>query len=202
MQMKYLLTAGAVVTLCWTFAQPRGEASGGLFSRHHGDCDAHTNTVKLPAQNIRIETSRPRVIVQDVSGPRLRHQTFVPVAPFVQAQPIVATFLAPQGFTAEPRSVTGSSALSAAHALELQALEVAKARAAHLAEMTALERTHQRIMANLNASANATASPVTSDLGKLTAEIEKLSQRISDIERLLIIHDNILKEREKIEKGK
>ena len=117
----------------------------------------------------------------------------VPFVPVMQSGPIVATFLnAP-----ETRTVSsGSASLRAAHDLEMQALEVARLRAAHEAEVATINQVHQRVMGSLKSPA-----PVAqSDLANLTAEIQKLTQRINDIERLLLIHDNILKEAKEKEK--
>ena len=52
---------------------------------------------------------------------------------------------------------------------------------------------HGRILQGISRNVQGTQT-TTTDISKLTAEIEKLSNRVSDIERLLIIHDNLLKE--------
>jgi hypothetical protein len=196
MPWKKALTVG-LLTMPLFVLGLRSDASGGLFSRHCRDCDAQHETIRLPAQQIHVEVARPQVVVQQTAvASRLHHRGLVamPATPFLAApfvaQPIVASFYLPPQ---ETRISTGSQALRAAHDLEAQALEVARLRAAHEVEVAHLNMVHQRIMANFSK----TPAPVTGDLNQLKTEIEKLSQRISDIERLLIIHDNILNKKGK-----
>lgn len=191
MPLKHACTFGLVLGAFLLLCDMRSDASGGLFSRHHGDCDANASTVRLPAQHIRIETSRPRVVVQESSAFRSHHRAFVPMVGLMQAQPIVASFLvAPQ----ESRGFSTSNALQAAHNLELQALEVARVRAAQEAEAAAMNLVHQRIMANFSKPGQVTSPAAsTAELTQIKTEIEKLAKRIDHIEQLLIIHDEELK---------
>lgn len=193
MIMRKLMLVGFTFSALALIAGSRGEASGGLFSRHchHDHCDAQQSTVRLPAQQIRIETAAPRVVVQETRHHRHNFGVGVGV-PFVPVvgQPIVATFFTPQ--VQAPVS-SGSPALKAAHDLEMQALEVARLRAAHQAEVAAINDVHGRIMQSMSRTVQGSQT-TTTDLSKLTAEIEKLTNRVSDIEKLLIIHDNLLKE--------
>src|SRR5688500_7182261 len=106
MRPKTLLTVGLLLSLPILSAQGRLEADGLLkFHRHHhhdhGNASADTSTtVRLPAQNIRIETASPRVIVNELSHHRHHRARGVLAAPMMQA-PFVATFL--------PMTATGGS---------------------------------------------------------------------------------------------
>lgn len=174
------------------------EASGGLFSRHHADCETNHSVVRLPAQQIRVETSRPRVVVQESSHLRGRFAVGAPMIPFVPTGPIVASFLVPP-IHQDVRS-SASSVLRAAQDLEAQAFEVARLRAAHQAEINALDQVHQRISGSIQklstpmSVAPPSAGASSAEINQLIAEIEKLSKRISDIEKLLLIHDDQIKE--------
>jgi hypothetical protein len=177
----------------------RIDAEGGILSRlhHRADCDAHGSTVRLPAQEIRIETTRPRVIVHESSA---RTRGFFPAAPaFVPygQGPFVATFLPMTGHGASPfcaptadRS-SGVHALRALHEMEIQGAEVQRLRAAHQAEMDHLDKVHQRVRAGM-APPSTHSSATSAEIEQLKTAIENLTKKVSDIERLLIIHDNIL----------
>ena len=91
---------------------PGALANDGILARlhrhGHGDCEANASVVHLPAQQIRIETSRPRVIVNEFSGtPRGRGyfpgHAFAPLA----GGPFVATFV-PHNFGVTTFGSSGS----------------------------------------------------------------------------------------------
>jgi hypothetical protein len=197
MRFKHALAAGLVLSLPLVMAAPAlpGEILGRLF-HWHADCPADQTVVRVPAQEIRVETTRPRVVVNEVAaGPRLRHGAVMAgyPMPLMYAQPYVATIYAPMAL-ALPAPPNNGGALRAVHDLEAQALEVAKQRAAYQAEMATLNQVHKRIMANLGASSLA-ADPVPADTNQLKTAIDNLTKRVSDVERLLIIHDNAIKDK-------
>jgi len=167
----------------------------GLLKRHlhHGDDDQST-TVRLPAQNIRVETASPRVVVSQHAGHfRGRGVSYGPAFVPTGSGPFVATFLP---MTVQPgvvQSHASSSALDAVHALERQHLEVVRQKAALAAEMNLLDRTAQRVSANITASSSASFTGQAASMDEVRKALEDLSRRISDVERLLIVHDNLLK---------
>ena len=193
MRIQHMLAFGLVLSLPILCAQVRVEADGPLKRHHQGNCPAEQNSViRLPAQTIRIETTKPRVVVNEISSPS-RLRGYFPghtAMPFTSG-PFVATILSPGAL--QSGTGTGSSALDAVHALERQALEFSRHKAAMQAEMSHVDKAQQRIVGNLTSG----AQPVVSDAAQLKTAIENLSKRVSDIERLLIIHDNLLKEKEK-----
>src|SRR5689334_13868031 len=78
----------------------RADAGDLFFHRSHGDCGAGCNTevVKLPAQQITVETVRPRVVVNETrceDHVRLGRPLMMGFAPPVMAAPMVATIYAP-----------------------------------------------------------------------------------------------------------
>ncbi len=148
--------------------------------------------MRLPAQEIRVETAAPRVVVGDLAVHRTRGyvaghhfatfgQTFAPVG----NGPFVATFLPMHGMTFGTSTSAGSAALDAVHALDRQTLEFSKQKASLKAEMDHVEGAYKRIQSTLTASV-ADTSP------SLQKSLDDLTKRVSDIEKLLIIHDNIL----------
>jgi hypothetical protein len=195
------VSAVALLTLAFLLSAFRVEAQGLLHRHGHGDCDnAQQTTVTLPAQQIRIQTARPQVIVNDVSGGghHLRARGYFPTAgmmPMVNS-PFVATFAT--GMTFHPATVGfgaptgGSTALDAIHALERQHLEFVKHKAALKAEMEHTDKAIQRVQGSISASLQSSGS---SDLSEVNANLQKLSNRLDAIEKLLIIHDNLLKEK-------
>lgn len=194
MRPKHILAAGLLFGLPFA-AGPRLEADG-LLKRHlhHGDADQST-TVRLPAQNIRIETTSPRVFVNQSAGHH-RARGFVSAGPAflpVSNAPFVATFLPMTVNPGGAQNLASSNALDAVHALERQHLEVARQKAALAAEMNLLDRTAQRVHSNITASGSASFTGQSTSSDDVRKAIEDLSKRISDVERLLIVHDNILK---------
>ena len=197
MRIPYTLALGLVFA---SAIYLRLEANDGILARihRHGDCDAKPSVVRLPAQEIRIETTKPRVIVNEFSAPP-RGRAFFPAAhgfmPFASG-PFVATFVPMTTTGGTPfGSPTSHSALRSLHEMEIHAGEVAKMRAAHKAEMEHLDRVHQRVFSGMASSFQASGS--ASDLAQLKKSVDDLANRVNNIEKLLIIHDNLLKEGKK-----
>lgn len=207
MHFKHFLATGIALALPALFLA-RLEANDGILRRihhHHSHAsDENTSVVRLPAQNIRIETTKPRVVVNEISAPHRGRGFFSPNA--VVAAPIVGTFLAPGTLTfgagnfAFGQPSGGSSSLDLTHALERQLLEISKAKASRLAEMNLEDQALQRLQGQVSKLTVGPAEVKTSDAAQLKKAVEDLSQRISAIEKLLIIHDNILKEKNEKEK--
>lgn len=196
MRPKYFLTAALLLGLPFAAAGTRLEADG-LLKRHHHHGDGHaelSTTVRLPAQNIRIETASPRVVVSQGGGHhhhRARGFAYAPA--FVGPSNFVATILPMTINTGGAQNLAGSNALEAIQALERQQFEVTRQKAALAAEMQLLDRTAQRISSNITASGSASFTGQATSTDDVRKALEDLSKRISDVERLLIVHDNILK---------
>lgn len=157
---------------------------------HGGDCQADKQIVRVPAQDIHIVTARPRVVVGE-SAVRTRGFYHAPLFAPVASGPFVATFM-PANFGG-PQTTVGNSALDAAHALERHHLEFARQKASLQAEMDHVDKAFRRIQVGVTSSGQGGGS--MSDAAQLQKALEDLTRRVSDIERLLIIHDNILKEK-------
>src|SRR5437667_189651 len=118
MRFTYILAAGLLLAAPIWLTGMRAEAEGPLKHHLHGDCPTEKSVVRLPGQEIRIETTKPRVIVHQapsVSRARglfLASPAFMPVAhgPFVAHFPAGVTFHA-AAFGASGSA--GSSALDA-----------------------------------------------------------------------------------------
>ncbi|MBI1831700.1 MAG: hypothetical protein HYR84_09645 [Planctomycetes bacterium] len=199
MRSTFTITVGLAMALGVVLAPNNASAQGGILARihHHQNCPTESQTVRIPGREIHIVTARPRVIVSDAS-PRVRGYFPAGVVGYGHG-PFVATFVPMHtgtafGFGAVQPSA-GSNALRALHEMEIQAGEVAKLRAAHKAEMEHLEAVHKRVQAGVTASFGGGSS--SSDAAQIKSVLDDLSKRVSDIERLLIIHDNILKEGKK-----
>jgi hypothetical protein len=196
MRFKQMLAAGLVLALPVLITSMRVEADD-LFPRlhHHRDCAADQTVVKLPAQEIRVETMRPRVVVNEVApSHRMRGffpqgQAVMPMVPMMHG-PLVATVMpmtlhsgAMLGVS-NPQCSTGSSMLEHAQALERQAAALSQARAARQAEDDVAAQALLRIQGHLNKLAQPAPTVKTSDTD--------IATRLDRIEKLLITHDNIL----------
>jgi hypothetical protein len=186
-------------------------ADGILDCLHRHDCPSdcpQQTVVRLPSQEIQIQTMRPQVIVNEVAPVR-HHRAAVAAVPvpmmfaqpvFAQpmvAQPMVATFLTP-GVQGVAAPASGNSAFRAYQDLVSQQFEVVSERARMKAQMDFLDATHKQIVQNLNASANVGSSGMSSsDVATLQKSIDDLSTRCGNIEKLLQIHDRILQEQVK-----
>jgi hypothetical protein len=187
MRFTHMFAFGLLLALPVFFIQFRVESNDGILSRlhYHADCEAKQTVVRLPAQEIRIDAPAPRVTVGS-------HRTrgFMPTGPAfmpVVGGPFVATILPLSTVTP---TAPGNPALRALHDLEAQAGDAAAAVAAHKAHMDHLNAVHKRIQANLSTTFGASTSETS-----LQKSLDDLTKRVSDIERLLIVHDNILKEK-------
>src|SRR5439155_27083524 len=140
---------------------------------------------RIPGQEIQIVTARPRVVVGDASV-RMRGyfpagHAFMPVG----HGPFVASFVPMPGTFGCAPTTAGSSALDAVHALERHHLEFARQKASLQAEMDHVDRAFRRVQSGVTASGPTNVS----DAAQLQKTLDELTRRVSDIERLLIIHD-------------
>ncbi len=84
----------------------------------------------------------------------------------------------------------GTGALHSAQVAEIAALRQAQSRAALKEEIDFAQRIYDR----LGTSSASTPSTMPSDqLQALTAKIDKLAERVAAIEKMVLIHDNVLK---------
>ena len=195
--------AGLLVALAVGFAPARAAADWPILDRlhQHGNCPKdQQETIRIPGREIRIITAKPQVIVSDAS-PRLRG--FFPAngnAMTFGQGPFIATLM-PMNLqggatfgTCGAQPSAASAALRALHEMEIHAGEIAAMRAAQKAQMDHLDAVQKRVQASMSASFGAGSSSDSADLQKT---LQSLDKRISDIERLLIVHDNLLKEKAK-----
>jgi len=175
-------------------------ASGGDFFGHRckKDCDTGCNAqvVKLPPQQIAVESVQPRVVVRES---RLQVAPAFQVAP----APVVATIFTPVTLplpgaltAADTRIEEHSAALLATHEAEHHVLAVAKARAAQKMDLEYTNRVHQRMLAALQDVADDSAAKVQVDKtskAEIQAQLTSIANRITELEKLVILHDEVLK---------
>ena len=89
-----------------------------------------------------------------------------------------------------------SNALTALHEMEHLQMEMLKQKAIHDAEAQAITRAQQRMQAMFSANVTASGSGTSSELSQLIADMKVLEKRVTDIEKLIIIHDNAIKNHE------
>lgn len=205
MPTKFVLRLGLFLVVPMLYSGPRAEAGDGLFSGlHHGSCDDQKTTVRLPAQQIQIVTTRPQVVVNSaVAGPRYR--TYLPAAQGFMPMfnmPMVATVLPLGGVPAGNASISaGNGALDAIHALDRQHMEFAAQKAVFDAQRDIVNKAYQRFHASLTAPAAtpaATPAPTTGvDPAQLQKALDNLASRIDRIETLLLLHDKMLQDAKK-----
>ena len=199
MRLKHTLALGFVLAVP-VFLNPwRLDASDGILSRlhHHGDCDAKQTVVRLPAQEIRVETTRPNIVVNERSSHGSgRVRGFMPHAPAFMptvSGPFVATFLPMHGgLTFGGGGNAGSPALDALHALEHQHLQFAKHQAGLKTEMEITNQAALRVSEKLSSTLKSSGGS-TADTSDLQSKLADINRRLDGIERLLIIHDDLLK---------
>jgi hypothetical protein len=167
-------------------------AQAGEFFRRLKHKDCNTEVVNLPAQHVVVETTRPRVIVQDtVRTDRL----IAGAAPYVAtiytaaALPLVGMPMTTGASGLDYRRTGASAALDSLHELEHQAVEIAKMQAAHQLELQASQRVYDRVAA---LSASFAATPKASD-ADIRTELQKLTQRVDNLEKLVTIHNEAMK---------
>lgn len=173
--------------------------AGHLFKGCYGGSCCDT-AVQLPAQRVIVEQPVPRVAVQE--SYQVSRGVGVPVLGAVympMAFPIMGLGVGVAG-TAQ-REVVDTAAehnpLRSVHAAELAHLHHERARAIANAEVRAASRALER-----SAPGATPTREVSPDLDKqikdLADRIDKLTERVSAVEKLTLIHDNYL--REKIKK--
>lgn len=201
MRFQQRLAVGLALAMPVLFFHAQVQADwpiSNLLHHRHGDCDVKQSVVRLPAQEIRIETSQPRVIVNQGAGySRMRGGYFAgsnaAYMPVVQG-PFFATVLPMQGMTlngAAPAPV-GSPMLDAIHAMENQHLQFAKSAAGMQKEIELTNQAAQRVSERLAATVKG-ANSGSADPTSVQSQLDTMSKRLDAIERLLIIHDNALK---------
>ena len=193
MRFRHTVAFGLVLALPILCLQFRAESSDGILNRlhHHNDCgDAKQTVVQLPAQEIRVETTAPRVTVG-----HSRVRGFIPTAPAfmpIVGGPFVATVLPMNGLSVGGGG-TGSAMLDSIHAMEAQHLQFAKHQAGLQKEIEITNQAALRVSEKLAATLK-TSVAGSIDTTQLDAQLKTISGRLDAIERLLVIHDNILKD--------
>jgi hypothetical protein len=195
MRFKPTMAFGLALALPVLFVPARVESNDGILRRVHQHCDSGScpaTVVQLPAQQIRIETAAPRVVV----GSSRHLRGFMPAGPMfmpVTSGPFVATIF---GVNGTGTTGTGSPMLDSIHAMEAQHMQFAKQQASLQKEIEltnqAAQRVSERLAATLKSSPSCpTPTPTPADVD---ARLKGINDRLDAIERLLIIHDNILKD--------
>lgn len=169
---------------------------GNLFGCSSGGCET---TVNIPPQRVVLETSAPRVSVQDTCRPA--RGPLPPVVGMVympMAFPVGGFGI---GLPGGP-DVTREEDTSLRTAFEAQAhmLRYDKARASLDAEIAHKRSILSRMSVPMATAETSGSSDLNSKISALTEKIDKLNERLTNLEKLVIIHDNYLKE--KIQKDK
>jgi hypothetical protein len=180
--------------------------AGDLFHKH---C-AETQRVTLPSQQVEVTRETPRVVVREVSPARevvsrtVKHRAAeVGVVPIGTVYLPMAMPMFPAALPAAPASreiyetrELESNPLEAAHRAELAALRSERARRELEVTMEAHQRVLQRIAAPSPSSRalsdSASTAAIEKRLNDLSGEIQKLNDRVTSVEKLLLYHDNLL----------
>lgn len=197
MRFPKSLTIGLALAIPVVLLHSRVQADGpiaNLLHLHHGDCDAKQSVVRLPAQEIRIETTQPRVIVNQGTGySRMRGgylaQNNAAFMPMVQG-PFVATVLPMTSMTCG-NSGSGSAALDAIQAMQIHHLNFAKQQAALQKEVEITNQLAREAADRLAATLKA-SSPPSADSASVANQLQCITNRLDSIEKLLKYHDNAI----------
>jgi len=192
-------------------------SAGDFWPLHHEkkscfDKSCDTTRVVIPSRQVEVVNERPQVIVRDspsreIVTRTLRHQTlaaplaigtiYMPMAlPTVGAFPM---FGVPQPAVRETVETVPNhlESLHRAEVAQFQAnLHAEKARA----ELNVTLAAQQRVAARLGAGPVAPESgkcesSVEKKLAELTSQMKEMNDRVTSIERLLLIHDNIIRDK-------
>lgn len=168
------------------------------------DC-GETQRVTLPAQQVEVVTEQPRVIVRETAA-RSVHRTaavgVVPLATVYMPMTVPLPMMFPMvgaHSSAALREVTESverNPLEVAHRAEVMALRSEQAKSELQATLEAHQRVLQRMAggpSRVSGGSDCSASNVEQRLNLLTSELQQLNNRVASVERLLSIHDNVLK---------
>jgi hypothetical protein len=166
---------------------------GDLFCPRFKSCDAgcNTQTIKLPPQQITVESVQPKVAVRD---------TRLTVGQAIAVPPVVATIFTPLQLgvgTTETKTETRSALLTSYHEAEHHLLAVAQARAAQKAELDAADRVHKRLLSSLQDSTDDSCKKPAqdkncADADKIAAQLQQINARLTELEKNMIVHDVLL----------
>jgi hypothetical protein len=103
---------------------------------------------------------------------------------------------APQtmGVVPVPIPPARDTAIERAMEAEHHAIQAEAARAAFRAEVEGKQRLLQRLGASYTTQPGTTPADVDSQLRAITDKLDRLATRLTDVERLLLVHDNYLQE--------
>jgi hypothetical protein len=149
-------------------------SAGDLFGK---GADCNSQVVQLPAQQIVVETARPRVVVHETKLAK-----GVRVAPDVA--PFVATFYTPVLPSTTPQD---GGSLMLAHQMEMSLMQLERARAANEAELAAAQRVFDRIARSLPPPSNGGRGDAAT-----AAQVQELNARLERLERLVLLHGEVL----------
>jgi len=184
----------------------RAEA-GELFRKCFGDCGSScgSQVIQLPSQQVVVETSRPRVVVEETRVEKpLRVSR-------VAATPVVGSFFMPMplhlGVVGAPLAhslVEDSSAsrtlnldsasLRMAHELELNRLHLDKLQAAHELDLRHVRNVMERVSAPRETALTPLKTTGTDSCCEdVKAQLKNLVTRVEKLEQLVSYHDKAIR---------
>ena len=218
--MPRFLTPGRVALgLALLGGDPAAANDGPLSRLLHHKCDkpgcGETERVTIPGRQVEIVTERPRVTVTEAAPARefvTRHvrshrvvesapvavgTVYLPVAlPTVAAMPLAA---APACRESTRESLSEGNQFADLHQAEVAAhhAEVARLR------VQATVEAQQRFLARMNANVQGrgpvapdpSAAEITRKIEELAGQVGKLNTRVETVEKILVFHDNLLKDK-------
>jgi hypothetical protein len=166
----------------------------------HKDGCADKQKIVIPSREIEVVTERPSVSVREL-GPRTRTVRTVD-----SSLPMVGTLYVPMTFPMVGTATRGevgtttreveetrlvSNPFAAAHRAELALFQGELAKGELQRTIEYQNRILQRILSTTPGTTG-TPSVIEEKVDKLAAQVEQLNKRLTDVERLLIYHDNLL----------
>ena len=192
-------TTGRVAALCLALLPATARAGDLHWPKLCPDKKScETDRVTLPAQLVEIRTSRPQVTIREVAPARevaarsMRHHAVAATPVGMIYMPVALPQLA--AFPAVGAAPChDSNPLTEAHAAETAQLHSEHAKAKLQATIDA----HNRVMARITGSkpSGGDQSEIQKRLDELKTQLTELNTRVTSVEKLLIIHDNIIQEK-------
>ena len=180
----------AVVSTALVYLSHSPVFAWGILKRHHDDC-ADTQTIRLPAQRVDIETTAPRITFSETTRVGRGLAPVVGTVYMPLAMPLAGVG---SGREADLAREEDYDPLRTAHLAERALLRHEQAKAALRSEVEAKQRVLERLGTSTAASFGAAPADIDKRLTQLSDQINKLTDRVTALEKLTLTHDSYLKE--------
>jgi hypothetical protein len=192
----------ASVALAVTLAcglTPAAQAGDWFFNKCHRGCA--DNTVTLPAQRVVVETTAPRVAIEETVRPSrgviapFAGNFFVPMAFPVQTFGVVAAGQSDGDTTQQDHMLKGIHAAEVAGSRHAKALAAARSDVEYAKRVLDRSVTPSDVNRSTTTTRDAASDQLDQSIKALNDKVDKLADRVNAVEKLILIHDNYLRDK-------